>query len=311
MTTPNPQPRNPSSGPTQNSWTGWNSKGSGQKYKGKFQWGHGQYGYINPQGTINWAAKAPTDKQNLMGAKPAMKWAQQSGQVAKRTDPYGMPVSAKVKPPGYLDPQYGVAAAQLTGERAMQQRQLANQLSELKARYGLESGQFEDEYARSRDALGASLGSRGFSQSGVAGREITDAEQGYARGLESIQQQFGAPAQERIQATQRLIDSNLRAQLQAQQKTAKERFKAENEYRLAQGLEPRSLGTPQKGFHKKGSTWFYTNPQGVEVSVQGNPYQRQVSAVQKMIKVEKAKQNPREDKIASWQKRIEQLKGKM
>jgi len=307
---PRPNPNNPSSGPTQNSWTGFNTKGSGQKYKGKFQWGHGQYGYINPQGTINWAAKAPTDKQQLSSWSQVSPWAKQSGQIDKRVDKYGMPTAPKFAPPGYLDPAYGARAAQMTGERSMQQRLLSNKLSELKSAYGREKGAFQDEYDRMRNQLGASLGSRGFSRSGVAGREITEAEQGYGRGLEALQQEYGGPAQERILSQQKLIDSNLRAQLAAEQNLAKERWKAENEFRQAQGLEPRTLPTHAKGFHKKGSTWFYTNPKGVEVSVQGSPYQKQIGSYAKMIRTEQGKSKPDTAKIEKWRKLIGNLRSK-
>lgn len=315
--TPNPQPKQPktswgSAARVTSPGAGSNTQGSQPGYKGpsgKFQWGQGQYGYINPQGNVDWSAQAGT-KKGYIGSDAPNAWAQQSGQLAKRVDQYGMAVQPKVKPPPYLDPQYGAQAAALTANRSMQQRELANQIAQMKSQFGLESGLFNRQYERGIDTLKAGLGSRGLSRSGIAGTEIADAEKGYLGGLESLQQQYGAPAQERIQSTQRLIDTNLRAQLQSEQKLAKERALAENEYRLSQGLEPKTIEGGAKGFHKRGSTWFYTNPAGVEVSVKGSPYQKQIATLQKMIRGSAGQMPPTEAQVAKWKQRIEALRKK-
>lgn len=237
-----------------------------KKPGGFFQWGSEQYGYVNPSGHVNWNATKPLDPN----------WRKKHSLIAR---PYGTPpMPAKAAPPGFLDPSYFGYMAQQQADYNTQKLGLNQQIESLQSQYGVdpETGattpgslmdQLNRDLAKRTSQETAHLGASGFGRSGMVGTSAREREQDFLTATNQLKEQVGPAAQARLQAQIQQLNANLATIKKAQQGLSKERFKAENLARTAAGLEPRSATTVPRGWHKKGSTWFYTNPQGVTVSL--------------------------------------------
>lgn len=315
MATPNPQPNT--------SWTakyrprpagsGTSPQGQSQSYKGPkgfFQWGHGQTGYINPQGSIQWAAK-PKAGQQMIGYGNVSKWAKATGQTPHQ--------DVAARPAAYLGPDYRQAKRDLLMARKDAMRNLNRAIADT-SREGerLFGTNIEDlwggEFGRAKmtglEQMQARLAAQGLSGSGAFGLATADEEADIAAARERLMDQFGPRALERMSGERGELMSRYRYELRKLQNQAKQLANLENKERVAYGLAPRwsdkeIMGIGDKGFSKEGSTWFYTNPQGVKVSVQGSPYQKRIRLLQK--KLQGTLSSEQEQKI---RKQIEALRKK-
>lgn len=251
---------------------GQNTQGSQPGYqdnKGFFQWGTGQYGYVNPQGKIDWGVTPSAGKNRFIAAQPVMKWAKSQGM--KPRDEFGMPTQQKGGAFLHGDPQYRRTVAEMTGERGMFQQQYKNRLDQMRADFQRNIDELKRAFGYRTDQEQARLASSGFGRGGAVNAAARQRSLDVASQREALEQQLGRPAQERLQAERSMFDTTYRARLQAEQELAKERWDAEQEYLKAIGKTPKVIAEPQKGFYKKGSTWFYRNADGIEISVPAPP----------------------------------------
>jgi hypothetical protein len=229
---------------------------------GFFQWGSGQYGYINPQGKIDWSVNRPPDKRPLV-ARPA---------GSPPPDKYGMPVLPKPRPASFLDPTYFSNISRQMPEIQRRMLEIQQSIEQARSLYNTGLEQLDRDLSNRAASENASLAARGFGRSGMADTTTKEREKDYLSAKELLGQQHGTAAINRLEAQKVQAMDALEAIRGAEASDAKQRFIAEQMIRGKTEKEARRMlreaEAPQKGrFHKRGSTWFYTNPQGVTVSL--------------------------------------------
>lgn len=165
---------------------GTNAQGTGKKYKGPkgfFQYGHGQYGYVNPYGKINWQAKG---RKGLIAAQPVLRWADQ--QLMNRPE-------SKIRPPYYANPDYFHQMAQATYDLAQKKRNVYYNIGQMRDAMQKGAQNIGTDYAKNYSAGMARLGGRGLSRSGMTSTMAADLERQRQNALFGLQQQFGTAAQ--------------------------------------------------------------------------------------------------------------------
>jgi hypothetical protein len=263
---PNPQPKLKKKlttpGMSVRSGAGQNAKGSANKINpalipsskpkpasGFFQWGAGQYGFLNPQGNINWEAMKPPKDRPLIARPPGKP-----------------PTPVKPDPAPWMDPQFMKESRGLEHELALAEKDYGSELARMREAFTLGSESAERAIGSRADLENASLAARGFARSGMADTSVLTRERDLRDALRQLGVDFGKTRQDELIARVELLKKQVGEKKQILSSEARKRFEAQNKILEAAGETPKSIEL-QKRFFKKGSTWFYRNPQGVTVSL--------------------------------------------
>lgn len=231
------------------------------KRHGWFQYGHNQWGYMNAGGNVDWKAKQPKPNQGRV-----LNWNNVRGYLKATGGLSGMPKAAG-QTAAWLDndPIYKTKLSEYIAQRDQNLNAFQRQRADYQDEYKQGLSRLDSSFQGESQKMLASLAARGFGGSGVESKSYGDLTRDRAAGEADLALQRGPRQWERL-----ADDAQSERQLYAIRKLnetmmAKERYAAEH------GKKPVGFKT---GFWKNGSTWFYTNKDGVTVSI-GNRRPRQ------------------------------------
>jgi hypothetical protein len=220
---------------------------------GFFQYGDGQYGFINSKGNVNWKAKQPKQKNRMVNWNQVSKYAQGAG--------YTLP-QQKAKAPGFTDPQYYRNMADQNRDIEMARHTIKTNIGAAKDEYQSSLNTLHDQFMRNYWDTNAGLAGRGFGDSGA--RELADVQR-HSTMLDSLgklNRESGALYEQDQNKQLKIAEDYYKTVKAAELSGAKDRWKV---------LNPgKKIPSVQDGFKKKNGQWFFTSKDGVEVSLGSN-----------------------------------------
>lgn len=217
---------------------------------GRFQYGHGQWGFINARGLVNWKSTAPKKGQPVVGFNQVLPWLQQTGAITK------MP-TRQVAPSYYEDSIFGrqkaghdanLAAAKAHWEynKGLQEQEYSNSLQEMR-----------DSEKASRSEQVAGLSGANLSGSGVAAAAMGELGRQFQEALARASA-GNLTAMNKIQMDLQNAQNGYNTQMAAEQSVAKDRWLATNPGKEA----PK----PQRGMWDSNGQPMRTNEQGIPMT---------------------------------------------
>lgn len=231
---------------------------AGRPRSGYFQYGHNQWGFLNGAGNVTWTAKQPKPGASVLNWNNVQKYLQSANLLS------GMPTAAAhpgASNPSWLanDPTYQRDLSELIAGRDTNIQSLERQESQYKDAYNQGLAQLATAFNKSKQQMMGSLGARGLSGSGIEGREFTNLTNDRA------QQEAGLGLETGPARWQMLEEDAQKERELFEQRSLNLKNEAKAYYEATHGKEPPK--DFEKGFRKKGSTWFYTNGAGITVSL--------------------------------------------
>ena len=239
-----PDPLASASAPAPAAWDG----GSGF-----FQYGDGQYGFINDTGGIAWGVKTPEKNARMLNWNAVSKFANSKGATIPQQ---------KATPAAFTDPQYFRNMAEENYNLDEARRASKDQLADWDEKYGVATGQLHKDFMRNFYDSNAQMAGAGFYNSGA--RELGDVDRHTAttNALGEMNRSMGPLAKQREMARLKLVEDRYKTVKEAELAGARNRWKA---------LNPgKKIPKVESGFEQKNGQWSYTSKDGVRVSLGKN-----------------------------------------